>query len=87
MEEEIREERRRLRALRRLVDLVTQIIMQSRLSRWEAEELVEVTRRQILQLFPGQEQTYEIVYRRRFERLIQEFAPGAKVLPFPRSDG
>lgn len=70
---EIQEEQRRLRYMRALVDLAAQVIMQSRLDRSEARKLVEATRRQILQLFPGQGETYDLIYRPRFERLISEF--------------
>jgi hypothetical protein len=83
--EEIREENRRLRYLRTLVDLASNVIIQGRLQRVEAERLVEAMRRQILQLFPGKELVYDLVYRPRFERLIQEYASGAKVLPFPKN--
>jgi hypothetical protein len=84
--EQIREEQRRIRYLRTLVDLTANVIMQTQLSRAEAKHLVEAARRRILQLFPGREQTYNIIYRRRFERLIAEFTPGAKVLPFRDPD-
>ena len=70
---EIREEQRRLRYLRTLVDLAANVIMQGRFARSEARKLVEATRRQILQLFPGEEQTYNLIYRPRFERLILEY--------------
>jgi hypothetical protein len=80
--EQIREEHRQIRYLRTIVDLTANVIMQSRLSRAEAERLVEATRRQILVLFPGKEQAYDIIYRPRFERLISEFAQESNVLPF-----
>ena len=80
--EQIREEHRQIRYLRTIVDLAANVIMQSRLSRAEAERLVEATRRQILVLFPGKEQAYDIIYRPRFERLISEYVREAKVLPF-----
>jgi hypothetical protein len=84
--EQIREEQRRLRHLRVLVDLTSNVIMQSRPSRAQAEQLVEAMRRRILQLFPGKDETYDIIYRPRFERLIGEFATGAEILPFRRSE-
>lgn len=73
-DEEIREEQRRLRYLRTLVDLTASLIMQGRFGRSELEQMVEATRRQILALFPGKEETFELLYRSRFERLIQEYA-------------
>lgn len=72
--QEEREERRRLRYLRTLVDLTANIIMQAGLERAEAERMVEAMRRQILRLFPGKEKTYDLIYRPRFERLIREYA-------------
>ena len=69
----LQEEHRRMRSLRLLVDFTAQLIMQSRMNRREAERIVEVTRHQILRLFPGKSETYDIIYKRRFERLIQEF--------------
>ena len=77
------EEERRLRYLRALVDLTANLIMQGRLDRTEADEFVEATRRQILQLFPDGESTYDLIYRPRFERLVREYAvERARVLPF-----
>lgn len=68
----LQEEQKRMRSLRVLVDLTACVIVQSRVSRTRAERMVEATRRKVLQLFPGTEETYDIIYRRRFERLIQE---------------
>ena len=44
------------------------------MSRSDAELLVAQVRDRILVLFPGAEQTYEVVYARRFKRLIDEYA-------------
>jgi len=71
---EIAREERRLRYLRVLVDLTANLIRQGGLGRSEAEALVEAARRHILDLFPGKEATYDLIYRPRFERLIREFA-------------
>jgi hypothetical protein len=62
--------------------------MQSRMSRAEAELLVESVRERILTLFPDGATTYEVVYAPRFTRLIDEFTPSPAerrgvVLPFP----
>ena len=61
-----------MRYLRVLVDFAAGVIVQSRISRVEAERIVEATRRKVLQLFPGKAETYDIIYRRRFERLIRQ---------------
>jgi len=47
--------------------------MQSDMSRGEAELLVESVRDRILNLFPDGSTTYEVVYARKFRRLIAEF--------------
>ena len=62
--------------------------MQSQLTHRDAEQLVAAVRERILGLFPGAEETYELLYARRFKRLIDEFAkpnpvPGGVVIPFP----
>ena len=62
--------------------------MQAQLTRRDAEQLVAAVRERILGLFPGAEETYELLYARRFKRLIDEFAkptpvPRGVVIPFP----
>src|SRR5262245_9411796 len=77
------DEGRRLRRLRTVVDLTTSVLMQGRLSRREAEELVAAARVGILDLFPDKESTYELILAPRFARLLEEFVgPGPRVLPF-----
>ena len=85
--EAIADEQRRARRLRMVVDLVTGVLMQGRLGRAEAEELVAAARRHALILFPDKEGTYELVLAPRFARLLDEFVGPAsprKILPFPR---
>ena len=69
----LQEEHRRMRYLRVLVDFTAQLIIQSRMNHQEAERIVEGMRQQILRLFPGKKETYDIIYRPRFERIINEF--------------
>jgi hypothetical protein len=55
------------------------------MSRTEAEDLVAGVRRQALELFPGKEETFDLVLAPRFARLMDEFAGQlhrARVLPF-----
>jgi hypothetical protein len=68
----LQEEQRRMRYLRVLVDFTAGVIVQGGISRVEAERMVVATRRKVLQLFPGKDETFDIIYRRRFERLIEE---------------
>ena len=81
--EAVAEEERRLRQLRMTVDLTCSVIMQGRLSRSEAEELVAAARRRALQLFPDKEETYELILAPRFRRLVDEFSRPATVITFP----
>ena len=86
--EQLADEAIRARKVRQLVDFATSVIMQSGMSVRDAEQLVAGVRERILTLFPGSEETYEVIYARRFRRLIDEFArpnpPGrGVVLPFP----
>ncbi len=87
-EHDVAEENRRARQLRMIVDLASSAIAQGRLTRREAEELVQATRRRALELFPGKEDTFDLILAPRFARLVREFAvPPAdapRVLPFRR---
>jgi hypothetical protein len=82
----IAEEQGRASQLRLLVDTVSAVIRQGRLSREEAERLVASTRARALELVPGKEATFDIVLAPRFARLLAEFTLPArgKVIPFPR---
>ncbi len=87
--EQLEDEARRIRRVRLLVDSASSLIMQGRLARREAEALVGLVRQRVLELFPGSEGTFDIVYSRRFGRLIDEFsgadpAQASVVIPFPR---
>jgi hypothetical protein len=90
--EQLADESRRARKVRQLVDIATSLIMQSNMTRNEAENVVDGIRARILALFPDGELTYEIIYARRFSRLIDEFAGlpdvrrGSVVIPFPATD-
>lgn len=83
----IAEENRRARMLRMVVDLTSNVLMQGRLTRSEAESLVASARARALELFPDKESTYDLILAPRFARLIKEFvgqARGARLLPFRR---
>jgi hypothetical protein len=68
----VREENRRIRYLRFLVDLALMEIRAGRYTKPEAEKIVENIRSQALQLFPGKELAFELIYRPRFRRTIAE---------------
>ncbi|MDO9123964.1 MAG: hypothetical protein Q7V12_06035 [Deltaproteobacteria bacterium] len=69
--QEIKEENRRIRFLRFLVDLSIRSIQQEDLSLDEALGLVEEVKRAALNLFPGKEPAFELIYRPRFQRAIE----------------
>lgn len=68
----IREENRKLRYLRFLVDLALREIRAGRFSLEEAARVTENVRSQALKLFPGKETAFELIYRPRFRRAIAE---------------
>lgn len=72
-----------------MVDITSSVLMQGRLTRDEAEDIVATARRCVLELFPDKEDTFELILAPRFERLMNEFVGPRipkKVLPFrPRS--
>ena len=68
----VRAENRRLRYLRFLVDLALVEIRAGRYTKPQAEKIVGNIRSQALQLFPGKELAFELIYRPRFRRAIAE---------------
>lgn len=86
--QELQDEDRRVRHVRLLVNFTSTVIAESNLSRSEGEALVAAARAKILDLFPGRDQTYELLYARRFKRLLDEYTtqdPDRRgiVIPFP----
>jgi hypothetical protein len=71
-ERDIREENRKIRYLRFLVDFSVLSIQQEDLSLEEALERVEDVKRAACGLFPGKEEVFELIYRPRFNRVLEE---------------
>ena len=69
---EVAEENRRIRYLRFLVDFSILSIQQDDLSLEEAQKVVEEVKKAACNLFPGKEETFELIYRPRFNRVIEE---------------
>jgi predicted HTH domain antitoxin len=69
---EIDDESRRVRRLRISVTLALQVIAQGEISLEEATELASAARRVALQLFPGRGDVFDLLYRPKFRRLINE---------------
>jgi len=78
------EEQRRADRLRRTVDVACAVLRQGRLTRAEGEAVVAVAREQVLALFPGKGDVFDLVLAPRFGRILDEFCPPptARVLPF-----
>lgn len=70
--EEIDEESRRVRRLRIVVNLALNIIAQGEVPIEEAHGLVTATRRLAGELFPGKEGVFDLIYRPKFQQLINE---------------
>jgi hypothetical protein len=68
----IKEENRKIRRLRIMVDLSMNIIAQGNLSIEEASHMVGNVRKIAVNLFPGKEKTFDLIYRPRFKRLMAE---------------
>lgn len=71
-ERAIAEETRRLRRLQLTVRLVMQVISQGDLPFEEASGMVAATRRVALNLFPGKELAYDLLYQPRLRRLLAQ---------------
>ena len=67
-----RSEELKIRRLRTLVDLVTNALRQTDMPLAEAVKLVQGVRVRALELFPGKENTYDLLYAPRFARLLRE---------------
>jgi hypothetical protein len=70
--EALREEERKIREMRCLVDITAAVIAQGNISVLEACALIRLTRRQVLQLFPEKEKVFDLIHRPRFARIVQE---------------
>lgn len=65
------DEERRMRRLRLLVDVTATVLRHRPISRSEASQAVEALRARVLALFPDKGDVFELIYRPRFQRLIE----------------
>jgi hypothetical protein len=73
MNEALLEEEKKLRLLKFVVDLNLAVLMQQTdLTLREAFEIMKDTKRAALNLFPGKDEVFELIYSRRFRRIIRE---------------
>jgi len=73
MKEALLEEDKKMRMLRLVVDLNQAILMQQAdLTLHEAFQIMRDTKQAVLNLFPGKESAFELIYAPRFRRIIKE---------------
>jgi hypothetical protein len=72
MEELIRDEEKRIRRLRFLVNLAQGVLMQADMTLAEAFEILRNTREAALSLFPDKGDVYDLIYRPRLMRIVRE---------------
>jgi hypothetical protein len=70
--EEIKQENRRIRALRILTDLTFQRLCVERMTIAEAREAVHELRRAATNMFPGKDGVFDLVIAPRLDRVIME---------------
>jgi hypothetical protein len=71
-EDLIREEEKKMRRLRFIVDLAEAVLLQSTLTLRESLDLMDQTKKAALALFPDKESVYDLIYLPRFRRIIHE---------------
>ena len=70
---EIQAERKKVRRLQFMMSMVMNCIGQNdAMPLEEASQMIASARRAALHMFPGKELAYDLIYRPRFQRLIQE---------------
>ena len=65
-------EERRLRRLRRAMDVTAVLLWQVNLTLEEALDVVSHAKHTALQLFPDKEETFDLIYGSRFRRILVE---------------
>jgi hypothetical protein len=71
--EEALDERRKIRRLQMMMDMVMSVIGQDeKLTVEEAAELIADSKKAALAMFPDKELAYNIIYKPRFQRLMRE---------------
>ena len=65
-------EERKVRRLGRAMDIAAALLWQVDLTLEEAQEIVEHAKHTALQLFPGKEDTFDLIYGPRFRRILAE---------------
>ena len=73
MDQALREEEKKMRLLKFVVNVAQATLMQQAdLTMREAFEIMKTTKQAVLNLFPGKEDAYNLIYAPRFRRIISE---------------
>ncbi len=72
MDDELKDEEKKLRRLRFIVDFSIQFILTQDISHDQAISVVEGVRSQALKLFPGKEDVFDLIYAPRFKRTLND---------------
>ena len=70
--QELLAEERKLRRLRRAMDVAAALLREVDLTLEEAQDVVSHAKTTALQLFPDKEETFDIIYGPRFRRILVE---------------
>jgi len=65
-------ENKKIRKARLMVDLACSMLAQSELTQVEMINLIRATRFTVLQLFPDKDSTFDLIYKPRLERIMNE---------------
>ena len=68
----LQEEEKRIRQLRRLMDLTAALLWQADLSLSEAQKVISDARDAALRLFPDKGETFDLIYGSRLGRILSE---------------
>jgi hypothetical protein len=72
LKQEISEENKKVRRLRFIVDFALQYIRTQEITHDQAIGIVEGVKKHALRLFPGKEETFDLIYAPRFKRVLNE---------------
>jgi len=70
--DDLLDEERKIRRLRFIVDFALEFIRTQDIPHDSALGVVEGVRKQALKLFPGKEETFDMIYAPRFKKLLNE---------------
>ena len=72
MDNELIEEEKKLRRLRFIVDFALQYVSTQDIGQDEALRVLEGVKKHALKLFPGKEETFDLIYVPRFRRVLND---------------